>query len=81
MEWKKETLSAAELERRQQEYRNAALTMMKRSSEGAENSSGGSKGAPTDAAPAASVRPAAAPAAAGRSEALLRTRFKGGSPG
>lgn len=32
MDWKKETMSAAELEKRQAEYMNAAISMMKRSS-------------------------------------------------
>ena len=32
MDWKKETMSAAELEKRQKEYMSAALSMMKRSS-------------------------------------------------
>ena len=31
MDWKKETMSAAELEKRQREYMSAAMTMMKRS--------------------------------------------------
>ena len=30
MDWKKETMSAAELEKRQKEYMSAALSMMKR---------------------------------------------------
>lgn len=32
MDWKKETISASELEKRQKEYMNAAMSMMKRSS-------------------------------------------------
>ena len=38
MEWKKESLSAAELERRQQEYLTAAMSMMKRSRPAAKES-------------------------------------------
>lgn len=36
MDWKKETISASELEKRQKEYMNAAMSMMKRSSVRAE---------------------------------------------